>query len=297
MPGSKESNMKKKAPSVIAAFLHRFSKNKETFNNDIDKDADKSNLIACSTSEGSSCTVNLDEAGNTVEKSHRKGKLKKAVQKIKQFGREKKYVISEEKTQLKRSNSCNPVQNTNLWKKSTLSLCSLTSYRKAEGADESDIEELIPGSLDDNIVPNFVQMHKDVGKATSIDECSSQTALNTPFVVDERIDERYIELKPESLDDLDNIEPTFVEMDKDAHETTYIDECESQTALKTPFTTDENTGGVEPTPKPIIDVSNANPNGSKCGAMGSREGMEEVDPGHADREHGASCEFVILSIF
>ena len=303
MPETKQNNIKKKTPSVIAKLKKRISKNKETLYNEDKEDNDKSNHTPGSTTEvSSSSTVYHIGKENVVEKPHRKGKLKKMVHNIKEHIRgDKNYEKLKEKPQMKRSSSCNPVQSNNLLKRfSTWSLCSLTSLREAgTTGDGSDIEELIQESLDDPdiIESNFVEMHREVDGATSIDDCQSETALKIPFAIDEGINEKYIELKPESLDDLDSTGPTFVEMGKEAYETTYIDESKSQTALKTPFTTDENTGGVKPTRKPIIHVSNASPNVNKCGAMGSREELEEVDPGHGDREHGASCKFVSISIF
>ena len=299
MPETKQNNIKKKTPSVIAKLKKRISKNKETLYNEDKEDNDKSNHTPGSTTEvSSSSTVYRNRERNVVEKPHRKGKLKKMVHNIKEHIRgDKNYEKLKEMPRMKRSNSCNPVQSNNLWKRfSTWSLRSLASLRSAgTTGDGSDIEELIQESRDDLDLtePNFVEMHREVDG----DDCQTKTALKIPFAIDEGINEKNIELKPESLDDLNSIEPTFVEMGKDAYETPYIDESKSQTALKTPFTTDENTGGVKPTRKPIIDVSNASPNVNKCGAMGSREELEEVDPGHADREHGASCKFVIISIF
>ena len=298
MPETKQNNTKKKTPSVIAKLKKRISKNKETLYNEDKEDNDKSNHTPGSTTEDSSSSTVYHKGERNVEKPHRKGKLKKMVHNIKEHIRgDKNYEKLKEMPRMKRSNSCNPVQSSNLLKRlSTWSLCSLTSLRKAgTTGDGSDIEELIQESLDDPDLtePNFVEMHREVDG----DDYQTKTALEIPFAIDEGINEKYIELNPESSDDLDSIGPTFVEMGKDAYETAYIDDSKSQTALKTPFTTDENTGGVKPTRKPIIDVSNASPNVNKCGAMGSREDMEEVDPRHANREHGASCKFVILSLF
>ena len=301
MPETKQNNIKKKTPSVIAKLKKRISKNKETLYNEDKEDNDKSNHTPGSTTEvSSSSTVYHIGEENVVEKPHRKGKLKKMVHNIKEHIRgDKNYEKLKEMPRMKRSNSCNPVQSNNLLKRfSTWSLCSLTSLREAgTTGDGSDIEELIQESLDDPdiIESNFVEMHREVDGTTSKDDCQSEIALKIPFAIDEGINEKYIELKPESLDDLDSIGPTFVEMGKDAYETAYIDESKSQTALKTPFTTDEHTDGVVTIPQSNIRISNTTQN--KCGAMGSREYMEEVDPGHADREHGASCKFVSISIF